>query len=230
MTVSSSTCSPTSTSTGWKRPPSCARYTSVRLPVRISASAGTTSASRCGPRSVTCALRPAFRRCAGLGNSMRTRSVRVSRLASCSTAATRPLTTTPGNARKRASTAWPGWIGAARASGKAASSHTVARPLMRASVMPGVTVMPARTTSSVMTPPLGAVMVCKGTGWPVASTRSTSAMGMPSSSRRCRAARASAASPTAFTARYSCCAPNHSGVSTSASGAPAAITSPGARA
>ena len=35
---------------------------------------------------------------------------------------------------------------------------------MRASVMPGATVMPARTISSLMTPPLGAVMVCTATG------------------------------------------------------------------
>ena len=59
---------------------------------------------------------------------------------------------------------------------------------MRASVMPGATVMPARTISSLMTPPAGALIVCKATGWPVRSMRSTVAAGMPNSSRRWRAA------------------------------------------
>ena len=45
-----------------------------------------------------------------------------------------------------------------------------------------------------------------------------------------RAACASVSSPVRLTARYSCCAASHSGFSTSTSGAPAAITSPGARA
>ena len=40
----------------------------------------------------------------------------------------------------------------------------------------------------------------------------------------------SVASPVARTARYSCCAASHSGVSRSTRGAPAAMTSPGARA
>ena len=100
---------------------------------------------------------------------------------------------------------------------------------MRASVMPGATAMPWRTISSLMTPPTGVATVCSASGWPEASTRSTSAAGMPSSSSRCFAACASAASPVALTARYSCCAPSHSGLKSSASGAPAATTSPGAR-
>ena len=54
---------------------------------------------------------------------------------------------------------------------------------MRASVMPGASAMPWRTISSVMTPPTGVVRVCNATGWPDASTRSTSAVGMPSSSQ-----------------------------------------------
>ena len=37
---------------------------------------------------------------------------------------------------------------------------------MRASVMPGASVMPWRTISSVMTPPVGALMVCSATAWP----------------------------------------------------------------
>ena len=101
---------------------------------------------------------------------------------------------------------------------------------MRASVMPGATLMPRRTASSVMTPPMGAVMVCNACGRPLRCTSSTTAAVMPSSSRRARAACASAASPVARTARYSCCAPSQSGFISSTSGAPAATTSPGARA
>ena len=128
---------------------------------------------------------------------MRTRSVRVSALISGSTAATLPRRVSPGSAATRARATCPGAIPAACSSGKAASSHTVARPLMRASVMPASTVMPVRTISSLMRPPVGAVTVVTATGSPPAATRSISAAGMPSRS---------------------------------ASGAPAATTSPGARA
>ena len=53
--------------------------------------------------------------------------------------------------------------------------------------------------------------------------------GMPSSNMRCRAAAARVSSPVLRTARYSSCALSQSGCSSSASGAPAATTSPGAR-
>ena len=54
--------------------------------------------------------------------------------------------------------------------------------------------------------------------------------GIPRSNGRSRAARVSPASPVRRTARYSACAPAHSGTRISASGAPAGTTSPGARA
>ena len=101
---------------------------------------------------------------------------------------------------------------------------------MRASVMPGISAMPARTISSWITPPVGLAIVITWRGCPLRSTSAISASGMPSSTSRWRDAAASAASPVARTARYSCCAPAHSGTSTSTSGAPAAITSPAARA
>ncbi len=173
---------------------------------------------------------PARSRSPGFGSSMRTRSVRLSRVASGSTAATLPRCTSPGSAAKRSSAVCPLRTAAASASGTAASTHTVPRPLMRASVMPAATVMPWRTISSLISPPIGARTVLSASGWPLCSTRSTSAAGMPNSVSRSRAAAVSAASPVRRTARYSVCAASQSGCSTSAKAAPAPMTSPGARA
>ena len=94
---------------------------------------------------------------------------------------------------------------------------------MRARVMPGVTDMPARTPSSSITPPIGALIVITARGSPERSTCAICASVIPSSSSRSRAAAVSSASPVCLTARYSCWAPAHSVTSTSASGAPAWI-------
>ena len=120
-------------------------------------------ASRVGPRRLTWANMPALAR--PPGSAVRcARAACVSRVASGSTAPRAP--STPRRARREA--------GLDRLAGRRTrpalragrSSHTVPRPLMRASVMPGASVMPWRTISSVMTPPVGALMVYSGTAWP----------------------------------------------------------------
>jgi hypothetical protein len=208
-TVSPSTSAPVATSTGRNRPPSSATMTSARRPVRMTASDGTRNAgSLAPPSSVTCADRPGRSLSPGLGSSTRTRSVRAASFSDGSSAVTRPSRVCPGTAT---------------------SSHTRSMPLICATVWPAISVMPARTPSSCTTPPRGAAMVTRACGRPVDSTSRTIASGMPASRIRSRAAATSPASPATRNDRNSCCTPAHSGTSSSASAAPARITSPGAR-
>ena len=160
---------------------------------------------------VTCI--PGASRPPGLASCTLALRVRVAGVASGNIACTVPLNTVPGTPGLRASTFAPGRSCAIWLSGTSASAHTVARPLMRANVMPGVTVIPSRATSSATTPLLGTVMVVRACAAPVDSTRPICASVMPVSSIRWRAAATSARSaPAAFlTARNSCCAATHSG-------------------
>ena len=167
----------------------------------------------------------------GLASCTRAFSVRVAVATSGNMAWTVPLNTLPGTATERASTFAPACSNASWLSGISASAHTVAKLLMRASVVPGVTVMPSRATSSATTPLLGTTKVVRACGLPLASTRTTWASVMPASSRRWRAAATNGASlPAAFLmAKNSCCAATHSGTYRSANGCPARTVSSVAR-
>ena len=103
-------------------------------------------------------------------NSTRAFNVRVLGLTSGRMACTLPLNTVPGTAGERASTAAPMRNNDAWLSGTSAFAHTVARPLMRNSVAPGMTVIPSRASSSTTTPPMGAVSVMRGCTVPLRST------------------------------------------------------------
>mmetsp|Transcript_53133 Transcript_53133/g.124327 ORF Transcript_53133/g.124327 Transcript_53133/m.124327 type:complete len:228 (+) Transcript_53133:1166-1849(+) len=100
---------------------------------------------------------------------------------------------------------------------------------MRARLMPWDTVMPGRTINSCTSPPVGACTLESACTCPLCSTCWIRDVGMPSSTKRWRAAAVRAASPVWRTARNSCWAPAHSGTSSSAMKAPLATTSPGAR-
>ncbi len=116
------------------------------------------------------------------------------------------------------------------ASGTAAFSQTVPMPLIWASVWPAPRVTPCRASSVWMTPEIGEVMVTVPFVRPLRSTLEISPSDMPISRNRWRAAAVSSGLPSRLTLKNSVCAPPHSGSSTSAIGAPARITSPGARA
>ena len=88
--------------------------------------------------------------------------------------------------------------------------------------------MPGRTSSVWITPPIGAVTGRWSVRRPPRSTAAIVAIGDAEQPQPLRVPRRSApASPVRRTARYSACAPPHSGTSTSAIGAPARTMSPG---
>jgi hypothetical protein len=148
---------PVSTSTGAKRPPSSATITTARRPVWITASVGTSKAFP-ARLSMNCIVtnRPGTNCPLGLANCTRAFSVRVVVFTSGSSACTLPRNTAPGTPGLRASTWLPGRTSAAWLSGSSALAQTLAKPLMRASIIPGLTVMPSRATSSATTPLDGA--------------------------------------------------------------------------
>ena len=163
---------PVTTSAGRKRPSSSASITSVRLPVAMIASVGTSRVLLSGlSEKRICTNIPGTRRAPGLASSMRALKVRVAGFTSGSSACRRPSKSAPGSAGLDATTRSPGASCAAWLSGTSAWAHTVPRPLMRASVMPGITVMPSRAIRSVTTPAIGARIVSRACTWAVDSTR-----------------------------------------------------------
>ena len=204
--------------------------TSARRPVRITASVGTRNAdSPPSPCRLTWAVNPGRSLPSVLGSSTRTRSARASPLSVGNSAVTRPGTGLPGNAAKAASAVCPTRTDPAWDSGTATSSHTVPMPLICASVCPAITVMPARTSRVWITPPRGAVIAMRFLTLPLAATARIRLSGMPASRIRSRAAPSNEGSPSALSARYSCCTAAHSGTSSSAMKAPDLMTSFGAR-
>ncbi len=220
---------PIRTSAGMKPPSSCLIMTMVRRPVRITASEGTSRARRVSGVSETCANMPGLSRPEGLGNCARTVIVRLASCALGKIAMIGPENLSSGNAVRVALTGWPTRIFAACVSGTDASSQIGENPVISARVWPAITVMPGRTPSMVMAPPVGAVTVIVACARPVRPTDEICPFDMPSSRIRSRMACASCSSPLFRTARYSCCAPPHSGTRISASGAPRLTTSSGAR-
>src|SRR3546814_14453275 len=85
-------------------------------------------------------------------------------------AETRPDKVSPGKAASVACTVCPGLSGPAIASGTAALSQTVPRPLTSASVWPAVMVLPARTFHVLLTPRVGDESVMTLCGRPARST------------------------------------------------------------
>ena len=88
---------PTSTSTGANLPSPAATITTLRLPVRITASDGTSTAGfAAAPRNVAFANIPGFNAPPGFDSTTRARTVRVAMLTSGSSASIRPLNTRSG--------------------------------------------------------------------------------------------------------------------------------------
>ena len=206
---------PVTTSAGRKRPSASASITSVRLPVATIASVGTRSvlSSRSSAKLIRTNM-PGTRRPRGLASSIRALSVRVAGFTSGSSACTRPSKVSPGSAGLVAVTGAPGASCAAWLSGTSALAHTVARPLMCASVMPGITVIPSRAISSVTAPPMGARIVSRACTRPLDSTSRICASSMPAWRMRARAASTSAARSVPCmrrTDRKSSCAATQSG-------------------
>ena len=194
----------------------------------MTASEGTSSASRRSGASITWANIPGLSRRPGLGIAARTVIVRLASCALGRMAMMRPANRSPGKAVSVALTGCPTRALPASASGTAASSQIGLYPLISASDWPAATVMPGLTPSDVIAPDCGAVTVMIVCGRPLRATEAIIESGMPSSRRRSRAARVNASSPVAATARYSFCAPPHSGTRMSTIGAPLAIRSCGA--
>ena len=222
-----------STSTAWNFPPSSATMTTLRVPVRITASAGTSSTSAPGAAAIfNEANMPGISCPSGLASSTRAFSVRVAVSTCGRTAPTLPWNTAPGSAGLVALTALPGRTCAAAVSGMSASTQTVARPLMRNKGVPGATAMPSRAPSSAITPAAGAVTVSCARTSPVLSTCRTWASVMPARRMRWRAASATPARPEPcmrLAARNSSWAAIHSGTYSSSRGCPARTASSGAR-
>ena len=109
---------PPTTSTGRKRPSASRTMTTLRFPVAITASCGTTMASGSRPAtSVTLTSMPGFNRPPGLASSTRARSVRLVALTCGSSADTRPRNTCSGYAGTRISALAPIATAVAAASG-----------------------------------------------------------------------------------------------------------------
>ena len=220
---------PTSTAAGTKRPSPASTITTLRLPVLITASLGTsTTCLLDAPPNFTVANIPGFSDPPGFASTMRARTVRVCALTSGSSAFTEPLKTRSGYAAARASTGAPLRTNAACASGTSAVTHTLPMPASLKSVVPGMTAIPSRAPISQTMPPCGAVTVTRADGLRSRSMRAISVGGMPSRRKRCRADSARSAAPgcaLALSASSSSCAASHSGTYSSASGCPAATPS-----
>src|SRR6266705_2723229 len=157
---------PSSTSCGQNLPSLSATMTTLRSPVRMTASDGTRSAFvpvPCAKTSV--ANMPGFSLPPGLASSTRARSVRVAAFTSGRIALTRPRKTWPGKPGTRASTAVSERNHAPCASATSALTHTLERSTRRNSIAPDITVMPSRTPSSAMMPMNGAWSVMSVCGW-----------------------------------------------------------------
>jgi len=148
---------PSSTSCGRNLPSLSATMTTLRSPVRITASEGTRSAlisAPCAKASV--ANMPGFNLPPGLPSSTRARSVRVAAFTSGRIALTRPRKDLAGEARHarfdRRSGTQPRDLRLGHF-GVDPHARQIAR---RNSIAPDITVMPSRTPSSAMTPLIGA--------------------------------------------------------------------------
>ena len=208
-------------STGVYLPSAPATITTVRLPVAITASWGTTSA--CSPAdclNVTRTNMPGLSARPGLRNSMRAFSVRVARSTSGRIADSLPLIMLPGPAACT-SAALPTRSCEASASGTSAITQTELRSAMRNRVMPDETMAPSRTPSSATTPEVGANSVKRICAVPDCSERVTTSSGMDNSRSRARDASISAGPGWACrTPRYSSSAAAHSGAYSVASACP----------
>jgi hypothetical protein len=111
---------------------SSATITTVRLPVWITASVGTSSvlSARMSTKFIVTNI-PGTSRLPGLASSSRAFSVRVLGFTSGRMACTLPSKVLPGAAGLRAWTLAPGRSSAAWLSGTSALAHTVDKPLMR---------------------------------------------------------------------------------------------------
>ena len=215
------------------RPSPCATITIVRVPVWITASLGTNSASRAAaPLRRTVANMPGTSCPAGLASSMRALRVRVAPPTSGKIAATCPFNTVPGKAGVRASTGLPRRTCDARFSGTSALTQTLVIPLMRNSGAPAMTVMPSRAPSSVITPACGAAIVKRTLVLPLAETAVICSSLMPTRRMRWRAASSKPSVPAPamrLIDRYSSWAAIHSGTYSSASACPLRTGSRAAR-
>ncbi|MNX40269.1 hypothetical protein D3C86_706500 [compost metagenome] len=131
--------------------------TTARLPVRITASDGTTSRVLAGPVTCRRSSRPGVSVPRRLSTSKRAFRVRVAALTSGRISSSVPSNDWAASAWSTALTFWPRASRTACASGISATAQTFSRPAMRNSVMPGVTATPSRTPSSATTPSDGAV-------------------------------------------------------------------------
>ncbi|MNN19985.1 hypothetical protein D3C81_1332440 [compost metagenome] len=188
--------------------------TMLRRPVRMTDSSGIISTSFCSPPSKRAVTNMPGNSCLPwLGRTMRTLMVRVAGLMSGRTVSIFPASGSVvpvGNTL----TAWPAAIARAWPSGTSAITQIRLRSARRNSVVPGETVMPSRTATSVTTPSSGLTMPAWGWSLPVDSTALTCPGVMPACSMRALAALRRSGRPSAAmrdTARYSSCAATQSG-------------------